>query len=994
MVAEDNGLHFRYVVEAYFVKDRFNKEDKTNAHLILAAKTAKGIGDINEVTSEANITGFHYRPRVDIDLVFSLDPKDVFVTTACVGGIWRYGDEDAEELVKRFHHHFRDSFMLEVQYHDTDKQKEANKFILSLYRKYNIPIIMGTDSHVIYPEQEALRQLRLEANHIHYENEDGWHYDMPDTETCIARFKKQGILSDAQINEAIENTNIFLTFDDVPLDRSRKLPNVFPDKTQEERNELYRQWVLEGYEKWYGDVSDEQRQADMVEIEYEMSTVTETNTSDYFLSLKKIVEEAQKRGGVLTMTGRGSAASFVTNRLLGLTSVNRLRVPLKMYPDRFISKDRLISGSLPDIDANISNLEAFQSASKDILGEWGCVPMVAYGKLGALSAWKMYARAENIPFKVSNAVSDMIKKYETAVKYAEEDEEDEIQMSDYVSAEYSEMVEASKEYWGVVNSISPHPCAHLLLDRDIRREIGVVRLKSKDADTPIYAAMVDGNTADQCGYVKGDYLRVDVVRLNDEAFALAGVKQPNADEIIELTKKDIKTWDMYAKGYTVGLNQCEREKSTKRIMQYKPRNIVELSAFIAAIRPAFQSMLEIFLTRQRFSFGIPALDALLQTPEMASSLLLYQEQVFTILMKAGISGPDAYKVIKAISKKKTDVIHSYMQQFMAGFIPYVMADGKTTEEEAQDAAEKVWKIVEDSAAYSFNLGHSYCVALDSLYSAYLKAHHPYEFYTTALRIYGQKQDKERLGRIKNEMRQAFGIKVAPPRFGQDNRDFFIDKDEGTISDALPSVKYMSRLAAEDLYQLGQTTWLSFVDVLRELTINSVVDKRQTEILIKMGYFRRYGNEGKLLTLFEEFSTGKYRITKTLKPKTQDERMEILRAIEEMTDGEAMTPAEKMKFETEYLGSPVSTYPEKQNYYTVIAIDTQYSPKLYLYNVSNGNTGRMKMRKASYNSQPIEAGDTISLLHWEKKPAFAYINGKAVKKKDEVELWVEVFQKVS
>ena len=248
MVAEENGLRFRYVVEAYFVKDRFNKEDKTNAHLILAAKTAKGIGDINEVTSEANITGFHYRPRVDIDLVFSLDPKDVFVTTACVGGIWRYGDEDAEELVKRFHHHFRDSFMLEVQYHDTDKQKEVNKFILSLYRKYGIPIILGTDSHVVYPEQEALRQLRLEANHIHYENEDGWHYDMPDTETCITRFKKQGVLSDAQINEAIENTNIFLTFDDVPLDRSRKLSNVFPDKTQEERNELYRQRVLEGYE--------------------------------------------------------------------------------------------------------------------------------------------------------------------------------------------------------------------------------------------------------------------------------------------------------------------------------------------------------------------------------------------------------------------------------------------------------------------------------------------------------------------------------------------------------------------------------------------------------------------------------------------------------------------------------------------------------------------------------------------------------------------------
>ncbi len=994
MIAEANGLRFRFVAEVYFVKDRFDREDRSNAHLVLAAKTAKGIGDLNEVISEANISGYFYRPRVDLELLYRLDPRDVFVTTACVGGIYRYGHEEAEKLILQLRNHFRDSFMIEVQYHHTDKQREANKFFLSMYRRHNIPIIMGIDSHVIYPEQESLRKLRLEANNIVYSDEEGWFLDYPDKATCIKRFQEQGVLSNAQIMEAIDNTLVFLDFEDVPLDRSRKLPPAYPNLSEEERAQLYRDLVLQGYEKWYSNVTPEQRARDMAELEYEMDTITETGTSDYFTTLYRIVEEAQKLGGVLTKTGRGSGASYATNRMLGLTSVNRLRVPVTMYPDRFISKDRLAGGSLPDLDLNISNLEAFQEAGRKVLGEWGCVPMVAFGKLGALSAWKMYARAENIPFEESNAVSDMIRGYELALKYADEDEKEDILLSDYISEEYLDKVEASKMYWGVTDSISPHPCAHLLLDRDIRREIGVIRLKNRETGEPLYAAMIDGSTADKVGYVKGDFLRVDVVKLNDEAFRTANIEQPTADEIIELTKNDAKTWEMYEKGYTVGLNQCEKTKTTARVMQFKPKNIVELSAFIAAIRPSFQSMMETFLSRVPFSYKIPALDSLLQTPEMKSSFIIYQEQIFSILMKAGISGPDAYRVIKAISKKNHEIIHSFQQKFMEGFIPYVMSDGKTGEQEAQLAAERVWQIVEDSAAYGFNASHAYCVALDSLYSAYMKANYPYEFYSSALRVYGEKNDKERLARIKNEMRQAFGIQISPPKFGQDNRDFFMDKEGGTISDALASVKYLSRPAAELLYSMRDAKYDYFVDLLWDLEYAQGIDRRQIGILIKMGYFRDFDHEGNLLYVFEEFCNGKYKITKTLKPATQEKRMEVLRALETLADTEPMTTIEKMAFETEYFGAPLTVDPQAKGMFTVIDIDITYSPKLHLYNVGSGTTGRMKMRKAEYLRNPIKEGDTIKLHLWRKKPAFAYVNGEKQKKSGQFELWIEDYDKVS
>ena len=219
-------------------EDAEGRRDRKNAHMILAAKTKKGIGDLNEILSEANISGYYFRPRVDMDLLLRLDPKDVFVTTACVGGIWTYDcitDKETKEwhydfkrsdtLVKHLHAHFRDSFMLEVQYHDTDKQRVINRHILELYRSEGIPLIAGMDSHFIYPEEAELRRMRLEANHIFYEDEQGWYMDYPSDEEAYHRFEEQGVLSPEQIREAMENTNIFLSFEDVELDKSKKGPS-------------------------------------------------------------------------------------------------------------------------------------------------------------------------------------------------------------------------------------------------------------------------------------------------------------------------------------------------------------------------------------------------------------------------------------------------------------------------------------------------------------------------------------------------------------------------------------------------------------------------------------------------------------------------------------------------------------------------------------------------------------------------------------------------
>ena len=521
-LAAKYNLRWRYVAEAYFVKDRQaedadGRKDRKNAHIILAAKTEKGIGDLNEVLSEANISGYYFRPRVDMELLLRLDPKDVFVTTACIGGVWVYGYasnketgewsydfDEPDRIIKQLHGHFGDSFMLEVQYHNTAKQKAVNTHILELYRQLGIPLIAGMDSHFIYPEEEELRKMRLEANHIVYEDEEGWYLDYPSEEEAYRRFEEQGVLSPSQIREAMENTNIFLTFEDVVLDKGRKLPTIYPELTQEERNEKYRQLVTSKWEEYKQHVPPERWPEYEAGIKYEVDTITSTNTSDYFLLDYEWIRHAKEIGGVLTKTGRGSAPSYFTNMLLGFSSIDRFAVPITMYPDRFISAERLKVG-LPDIDMNVSDQGLFGQAMADVVGEWHCAPMVAFGTLKRLSAWKMYCRAANVPFEIANELSDKLKAYELDVKHADDDEKDDIDVLDYVPEKYHEYLKASEKYLGMVDSISPHPCAYLLCNNDIRREVGIFRINAKNGSKKVvYAAFIDGATADAYGYLKND----------------------------------------------------------------------------------------------------------------------------------------------------------------------------------------------------------------------------------------------------------------------------------------------------------------------------------------------------------------------------------------------------------------------------------------------------------------------------------------------------------
>lgn len=349
-LAKQHNLKFVFGAEAYWVKDR-TQSDPTNGHIYIGARNENGRQCINDILSEANLTGFYKRPRIDVPLLLSLPRDDVIVTSACVA-FWKY--DDVEDIVQTLAQHFGKNFFLEVQYHLTDAQRQLNERILRVRDRLKIPLIMGCDSHYIFPQQSQDRDDFLLSKGISYEDEEGWFLDYPDGDEAYQRFCRQGVLTEAQIDEAMSNTNVFLDVEDYDseiFNANLKLPKLprMKDWSQEQRDEAYERLVWQGWDRYKPSVPEELHPHYESEIQSEIDSVKECHMADYFLIDYEIVKRGKEMGGLLTKTGRGSAVSFITNMLLGFTEVDRIAAKVKMYPDRFMTATRILqAGTLPD----------------------------------------------------------------------------------------------------------------------------------------------------------------------------------------------------------------------------------------------------------------------------------------------------------------------------------------------------------------------------------------------------------------------------------------------------------------------------------------------------------------------------------------------------------------------------------------------------------------------------------------------------------------------
>lgn len=987
-LAKKYDLKFLFGTEAYIVKDRLEK-DNTNSHIILLAKNENGRRNINRILSEANQTGFYYRARIDMGLLLSLPKNDVWVTSACIGGLWKY--EDAENLLLKVNEHFGENFFLEVQDHNTLSQRALNYRILEFANKNKIKTIFGCDSHYIFPEQFKDRDDFLLSKHITYEDEVGWYIDYPSDEEVVKRFDKQGILTLSQVKEAMDNSNILLDVEEYNspvFEQKLKLPTLYPEFTQEQKDQMISDLIWNQWEKEKDNVPVSSHKKYEKEIKKELDIVIETKMADYFLLDYQIIKHGKEIGGSITMTGRGSAPSFYLSKLLGFTTIDRIDASVKLFPERFITKERILeAGSLPDVDFNLGNPEVFAQAQTDVLGENHSYPMLAYGTLHPKAAWKLYARAKNVDFETANMVSGQIDKYEMDLKHGDDEDKESLNVLDYIDEDYRQMYSESEKYLGIVSDSKIHPCAHLLYNGNIKEEIGLIKIKTH------LCCVMDGLWAENYKFLKNDLLKVSVVDLIYKVYERIGITPHPLPELIKLCHKNQKVWNIYKNAWTIGINQVEQMSTSGRVAKYSPQNISELSAFVAAVRPGFQSNYKQFEARESFSYNVKSLDKLIQTDEFPQSYLLYQEQAMQVMAYAGIPISQTYEVIKNIAKKRVEKVLKYKDQFVKGMTKKVIQTENKTEDEAETVAKMTWKIIEDSSRYSFNASHSYSVAGDSLYGAYLKSHYPIEFYEVILKLLEADGDKDRLNRAKDEAVKAFKINFPPYRFGQDNRKIVAKSETNEIMSSLASIKGFGNAIGENMFELSQKEYPNFVDFLISAEEQGFLSSKFDD-LIKVNYFEKFGRNKKLQTIFDEFTKGKNRYSKTHSDKTKEKRIVELKKLWEETSDERIPFWQQLGFENEILGYIQATYPEIDRrflYILELKEKDDWCPRTQIYCLKNGHQTSLKIQKKTFNKQNFRGGDIIYASDLESKFTSKKVNGDWIHSTTEKEWWINSYR---
>lgn len=962
-LCKQNNLGCKFGIEGYIVPNPLEK-DKRNYHIILIPKTNAARKKLIKASWHANFEGYYYKPRFFIKDLLEFEPDELFITTACLGGILK-DDDSFNEIFLPLYMHFGKNVMLEVQPHMDNHQIELNNRILVLADKYKLNIIAANDSHYIYESDDIDRKELRKGKNMDKDQEDNFILDYPDYDTFATRFLNQGVLSHRQIVDAIDQTLIFDECEDIYIDTSVKMPTIYPSLDDEGKINKLKSILNEEFPKICkrDNISKEMKKEYKTEIRKEMKVIEDTcavHSADYFLMNYELIKLAiNKYGGTLTRTGRGSGGAFLINKVLGITQIDRLTTNLPIYSERFMSAARLLENkAMPDIDYNIVDQEPFVLASKELLGEHGCYPMIAYGTMKEGEAFRNVCRAAGLEFAQFNEVAKNIDKYRD-------------------DPEWRDLIEKSDRFKGTIISSSPHPCAHVLSNNDLREEIEIVRIGDAEHNKSVMCALITSAEADEYKYLKNDYLIVTVWGIISKVFENIGQDIMTVPEL--LSNLDDKVWKLFEDGITATLNQVDGEWATSLVKKYKPKTPEELAQFVACIRPSFNSFRDRFINREHYTTGSKELDSLFNS---TNHYVLFQENLMQYFEWLGVSPAESIGLIKKISKKK-------IKEKDFENLTNRIRDKWIENTGSIDMFEETWADMQSMLSYGFNSPHGMAYAIDCLYCAYLKANYPIEYYTTVLNIYESKEDSTR--KLTNEL-EYFGISIEPIKFRYSRAEYSYDKSQNKIYKGIASIKYLNKKIADDLHAARSIEFEDFIDVLKYIKENTSVNSKQLEILIKLNFFEEFGNINYLLhcsNLFDLIGNSKILTRekcsalgltdeelisfggKLTKKQVRDvDIQKLMRYImnKKQSKIKAASIIDRISYEDEFIGNISLKINCDESYAYVKNIDGKYKNKIVeLYRLKTGETESIKIRANTIKQNPIKKGMVIKTITAEESP---------------------------
>lgn len=976
LLCKKAGLKYLHACEVYLTP---TLDDKIRGyHTVLIAKDKEGTVELNRLIKLSTDERHHYyNPRLSFDEFFGISPH-IIKTSACLKSPLNHISPTEDiymKLVRAYDY-------LEVQHHNIEDQKVFNQRLHKLSVQTGIPLIAGTDTHASSRYKSECRDVLMLFKDQHYPGEAGCDLVWKTEDELLDAYERQGAIPRSAYTEAIANTQRMAdSVEDWELDTSIKYPILYGSREADTQKLVEMCGVMLEEKLKSGAIPREEEEAYRKAIPEELAVYEKLEMSGFILSEAELIHWC-RTNNIPIGPARGSVSG---SRVAYVTDI------IDFDPERwgtvfsrFANANRVEPGDI-DTDCIESDRPTIFAHIREKFGEKYCARVASYGTIQNLSfiddcggglglRWEREHHPEK--FKENGRLDTSGKKKSECFDRANPYHPFKLAK---IKSEFGADPEKTKlaypdlfyYYDGMIDtriSQSVHPAGMVISPVVLEDEYGVFW---KDGELCLTQDM---DILHDVGAIKYDFLVLRAIAVIRDAYNLIGKPYPR---MYEINWDDQDVWaDISADPSAIF--QFESSFAAESIMKYKPKSLFDLSMLNAALRPSGASYRDDLIAHKIHKNPSKQIDDLLKDN---NGFLIYQCDILSFLqLICGLSGSDADSVRRGIAKKKMDILEKWMSTILEGYCSH----SDKPRAEAEEECKEYLKIIEDASSYMFSKNHSLPYSMIGYLFGYLKHYYPEEFIASCLKNAADDSDIN-TGR---SMAKSRGIRMTKPVFRQDNRTFYINKSEKTISDALSSIKGVGLKDAEALYALKDFPHSTFVELLREMTLYpGALNVAVVEKLIKLDYFSEYGSIKRLLKLYNEFYYGDHAFKTTLVPASQQKRMEELIAIEtgdrSNVDGflscmidkrpdqiDNDDPLEVVRYECELLGAPMTLLPQEYAwYYAVLDVDTKYSPKVRMQSLVSGNVGMMKVLKKTFGASPLKQGALIRLTKWTPKPAW-------------------------
>lgn len=832
----------------FFVCDNHaDKSRKDNGYqIVLIAKNKNGYHNLAKMSSQAYTNGFYYVPRIDRGIIERYK-EDIIVLSGNLYGeipnkILNVGETQAEEALIWWKNTFGEDFYIEVMRHHQEDEDRVNQSLVKLARKHQVKLVATNNTYYINKKDAHAHDILLcvkdgEKINTPIGRGRGFRYGMPNQEYYFkSQDEMKKIFQDLpeaiiNIQEIVDKVETFKLHRDVLLPKF-DIPEEFQVAEDEQdggkrgENKYLRHLTYKGAERRYSEITPEIRER----LDFELATIERTGYPGYFLIVQDFIQAARDMG-VSVGPGRGSAAGSAVAYCLGITNLDPIAYDLLF--ERFLNPDRV---SMPDIDIDFDD-EGRGDVMKYVIDKYGAnqvAQIITYGTMAAKSSIRDTARVLDLPLFEADKIAKLIPNLklnkifnmdDQALKGVLRSEEMEAvqQLKELASGSdlSAETIQQAKVLEGSVRNTGIHACGVIITPDDITNFVPVSIAKDSD----LYVTQFDNSVVESAGLLKMDFLGLKTLTLIKDTVKLVRFRTGTELDPDKFPIDDVKTYELFQRGETVGIFQYESPGMQKYMKELKPTVFGDLIAMNALYRPGPLEYIPSFIRRKNGEEPITYdLDACEEYLKETYGITVYQEQVMLLSQKlANFTKGEADVLRKAMGKKQKDVLDKMKPKF----IKQAAENGHN-----EKVLEKIWKDWEAFASYAFNKSHSTCYAWVAYQTAYLKAHYPAEYMAAVLS--NNMNDIKQVSFFMEECKRM-GLEVLSPDVNESFYKFTVN-DKYAIRFGMGAIKGVGAGAVETIIENRKSAnYRSIFDLAKRIDLRAA-NKKAFENLILAGGF--------------------------------------------------------------------------------------------------------------------------------------------------------------